>query len=112
MKRRKISASVLLAVFLPMLLLTSLHVHHEQLSQEFACVECTHHMPHAGHLTAAQASFDDCLLCQICHVPVLIAAVVVLTLNLHLLHTLRGECRQQLAMRPEGIRLSRAPPFI
>ena len=75
-------------------------------------MECSHHMPHAGHLTAAQASFDDCLLCQISHVPVLLAAVVVLTQNLYLLHTLRGECRQQLAICPEGIRLSRAPPFI
>jgi len=95
-----------------MLIFTSLHVHEAQLSKEVACVECTNHMPHAGHLTTAQANFDNCLLCQIIHVPLLLAAAVVLIINIHLLFTFRRERSQRLALRSEGIRLSRAPPFI
>ena len=111
-QKRKIASRLLLAVFLPMLFIVSLHVHSSQASSEVACVECANHMPHAGHLTSGQDCVDNCVLCQILHTPVLPALAVVLVINIHLLYALRLDGCQSLLQRAEGIRLSRAPPFI
>jgi hypothetical protein len=43
---------------------------------------------------------------------VLPALAVVLVINIHLLYALRLDGCQSLLQRAEGIRLSRAPPFI
>ena len=51
---------VLLAVFLPMVVLSSLHVHPE--AEGEPCHECIEHTVHNGHITAVKASVD-CPLC-------------------------------------------------
>ncbi|MDO4162851.1 MAG: hypothetical protein Q4D56_00485 [Bacteroides sp.] len=62
--RTKLYAWVLLSVFVPMLLVVSLHHHEDHHAQEVTCLDCVHHVPHAGHLTNAQDAFHDCVLCQ------------------------------------------------
>ena len=63
--RRRRAARVLLAVYIPMLLLLSLHVHHQRMEAAVDCYQCAHHQPHAGHITALQDALHDCLLCQL-----------------------------------------------
>lgn len=63
--RAKLSARMLLAVFLPMLVLSSFHVHVYAESATADCYECSHHLRHAGHIAPATAFMHDCVLCQL-----------------------------------------------
>ena len=60
--RRNISAWALLAIFVPALLLTSLHRHGD--AEDNGCVECVRHQSHAGHIGQQTTCFTDCLMCQ------------------------------------------------
>ena len=74
-RTRRISAWLLLSVFLPMLLLSSLHVH-ENAPVSSGCSECVNHIPHHGHLSLDTIHLDDCVLCQFATLPFLVAAIV------------------------------------
>lgn len=76
-KRRMIIARLLLAVFLPMLVATTLHTHEAVKSD--VCVECVNHTPHAGHLSASHHLIDDCVLCQLSSLPYLAATIALFT---------------------------------
>ena len=55
---------MLLAVFVPMLLLSSIHVHEESaVVSTTGCVDCVHHNCH-GHMTSMDQWTHDCVLCQ------------------------------------------------
>jgi len=60
-KKRNIASWVLLAVFVPMLVLSSLHIHH--VGGEDDCVECVDHHCH-GHLGQLATNSHQCVLCQ------------------------------------------------
>ena len=75
--RRTIIARLLLAVFLPMLIATTLHTH--EAVQGDVCVECVNHTPHAGHFSASHHLFDDCVLCQLSSLPYLAATITLFT---------------------------------
>jgi hypothetical protein len=62
-KKRYISAWILLAVFLPMLVLSSLHIHQESETLQDTCTECVHHHCH-GHLSQLADAMHQCVLCQ------------------------------------------------
>lgn len=62
-KKRHIASWVLLVVFVPMLLISSLHIHESVADSEYSCMECVHHVCH-GHLTQQSAHLHDCVLCQ------------------------------------------------
>ena len=53
----------LLLVFVPMLLISSLHVHHEEQIAKHDCKECVSHNC-AGHLLPQGDSMHTCVLCQ------------------------------------------------
>lgn len=108
--RRHISAMVLLAVFLPMLLLSSFHVHPEAHLEEDGCQECVHHLPHAGHIGSLTVSSFDCVLCQFLTLPFLLAPVVVFKAKrfIHIAPLCRVE--QGVASGVRGIVFGRAPP--
>ena len=61
--KRLWSAWLLLAVFVPTMLVSSLH-HHGIESTMVDCADCLHHVHHPGHLQALTISLDDCVLCQ------------------------------------------------
>lgn len=82
--RRHIASWILLAVFLPMLVFSSLHQHHyEQQSIDTECSHCVNHKPHDGHLTMQTFTKHACVLCQILTFTFLIVSVssVVFTNN-------------------------------
>lgn len=66
--KANISAWVLLSVFVPMLLLSAFHIHVPE-ERVVDCEQCVEHVHHAGHITQASASVDDCLLCRVLHTP-------------------------------------------
>ena len=80
--RRQISAYVLLAVFLPMLVLSSLHIHESAENAEASCTECVHHHC-GGHLTQMTKHMHECVLCQFLTLPMLVAAAVLLAVVLN-----------------------------
>ena len=55
-------AWVLLLVYVPMVVLSSLDFHHEWEDWDDLCQECLEHHIHNGLITVAKAH-DDCLLC-------------------------------------------------
>ncbi len=63
MQKRIKFARLLLLVFLPILLFSSLHVHQNAVSED-VCYECANHLHHSGHISLQTASFHDCVLCQ------------------------------------------------
>ncbi|MBQ9525609.1 MAG: hypothetical protein IJR69_10905 [Bacteroidaceae bacterium] len=60
--KRYIASWVLLTVFLPTLLLSSLHIHHVS-EDETSCTACVQHQCH-GHLSQFSGSLHHCVLCQ------------------------------------------------
>ncbi len=62
-KKRHIASWVLLAVFVPMLVFSSLHIHSDRTYSEAECAECVAHHCH-GHLIQTDASIGECVLCQ------------------------------------------------
>ena len=97
--RRQLSAIILLAVFLPMLVLSSVHIHESDEAIKTECADCVHHSCH-GHLTAAATWAHDCVLCQFLTLTMLTAAVMVVTLYILVckcnlaqpLHNIRAVC--------------------
>ena len=63
MTKRHIASWVLLAVYLPMLLISSLHIHETSVEAERACTECVQHQCH-GHLSQLSDGMHQCVLCQ------------------------------------------------
>lgn len=69
------AARILLAVFLPMLLLSSAHLHlQETAAPTTECYACEHHLHHDGHISTAQ-HLQKCVLCQFLTLPFLTATI-------------------------------------
>lgn len=60
---------MLLAVFVPMLLLSSLHHHEPAPAEQTACYSCLHHLPHGGHLSSQAGEMPNCVLCHFLSLP-------------------------------------------
>ena len=81
--KRHLASWLLLAVFLPMLVFSSLHVHEGSASQtEKECSDCIHHNCH-GHLTQTATWAHDCVLCQFLTLTMLTAAAAAVTVYIH-----------------------------
>lgn len=76
--KRHIASWLLLAVFLPVLLLSSLHTHENYVwaGSDMECADCLQHSCQ-GHMTATATWSHDCVLCQFLTLPMLTAAVMV-----------------------------------
>ena len=72
------AAWMLLAVFVPILLLSSIHIHETGNTITTECNDCVHHSCH-GHMTATATWVHDCVLCQFLTLSMLTAAVVAVT---------------------------------
>ena len=74
--KRHIASWVLLAVYVPMLVFSSLHIHESHYSADAACAECVAHHCH-GHIGQTDVSSDDCVLCQFLSLTFVAAATAV-----------------------------------
>ena len=102
---------MLLAVFVPMLILSSIHVHENSNVFVDECNECVQHHCH-GHLVQQTVSMHDCVLCQFLSLTTLAATVVTLVLFNNV-----GKIRiaqRQLYVYSDacGIPTLRAPPAV
>ena len=64
LRRRHLHAWILLGVFLPMLIMASVHVHTPYEETAVSCYDCVHHVHHDGHLSSSTLSLDHCVLCH------------------------------------------------
>lgn len=109
MQKRTWAARLLLLVFLPILVFSSLHVHEYAVGQG-DCYECTNHLHHSGHVSLQTASFHDCVLCQFVTLSYIIgvALVLVVAATIHAVSysTLSVQCLSALYFS----QTPRAPP--
>lgn len=81
LKKRHLAAWLLLAVYVPMLILSSMHVHGNVATGELACDECVQHQCH-GHLMQFSGDFHQCVICQILTLSYVAAASCLFLLSL------------------------------
>lgn len=108
-QKRSLCSWVLLAVFVPMLLFSSLHLHQDEQSAQTECAECVDHHC-AGHLGQQSVSFHACVLCQFLSLPFLAVAVTALVLfnKVRACALVPQQYRRQTTLR--GAISLRAPP--
>lgn len=109
--KRRISAWILLAALLPMLLLSALHTHESAGAADDACVECVNHQPHAGHLTTTSQTLTDCVLCQFFSLQYLEAFQVTLAVTVGLAVLSFPLTAAHCSSRPVAFYSTRAPPY-
>ena len=110
-RKRHIASWLLLAVFVPMLILSSVHVHESSELLEENCSGCVQHKCH-GHLAELPTTIHSCVLCQFLTMSFVVATVATVV-------PLRRLCKTQYAQRQCDISLDacgipsfRAPPFV
>ena len=111
--KRRLSARLLLAVFVPMLLLASLHRHESPVTvQDTSCYDCVHHVHHNGHLSANPQHAYSCVLCSFLTLPYLTppAVAVLSPCSAHYAFVPRYSSR--IAVRPQLHKPGRAPPVV
>ncbi len=112
MSSRQTKARLLLAVFIPLLLITSFHRHQPvEAAHTDACAYCINHLPHDGHLSSASTVLDDCVVCQLFTLNYV--APVVLVATMALMATIVSSLAPA-DFWPEtvkGLNPGRAPPF-
>lgn len=110
--KRHLASWVLLAVFVPMVLLSSIHMHPSATADETECTQCIQHHCH-GHLMPLTATMHACVLCQfitmsyVAAAVVLVAALSLLTSCLLPVGSLSAVCA-----RPWGAVGTRGPPAV
>ena len=108
--KRQIAARLLIAVFLPVLVLSSLHRHEVQEAAHSYCEACVQHVSHVEQMAVADFSIHDCILCQFISANYLVGlAVAILSLAYGSMVTL-PDAVPGLPLVVEGVSQSRAPP--
>ena len=110
-RKRHLAAWVLLAIFLPTLLLASLHVHSISGWHAGEYMECVNHQPHAGHITDGDICLDECVLCQFLGMSYMVATAPVIYLLATPIMAFPLDKPQHLCIRAKGIKSNRAPPL-
>lgn len=101
---RHIASIVLLATYLPMVIQSSLHIHHETIDELDKCLEC------AGHFETNHHHQHDCQFCHFLNLNYIVQTSEQSTftfLSTDRLHTSNVE---QIEIQHYGVSLLRAPP--
>ena len=110
-KRRQIAAWVLLAVFLPMLILSSVHVHESDGLHADECNECVHHHCH-GHLGELTTTLHACVLCQFLTMSFVTTSILAVVYYKKVTCISIAQRQSNHHFEVCGISLLRAPPFV
>jgi hypothetical protein len=110
-KKRHIASWLLLAVFVPMLLLSSVHIHETGETIETECADCVHHSCH-GHMTVTPHWAHDCVLCQFLTLTLLTAAAMAVTVYVHVCKEYRANPLCGYRADSYGAIVTRGPPAV
>jgi hypothetical protein len=110
-RKQRLFAWILLSVYVPMVLLASLHVHSPiNISKAIDCVQCHTAVHHSGHITTSNHHIDECLSCRFLStqidVPLTVSSLVVKQVTTHLECFLAGDPVVRAVAQPS----LRAPP--
>jgi len=108
--KRHISAWVLLAVFVPMVLLSSFHTHGLESIAQDDCKECVAHHCH-GHFVELTTTLHACVLCQFQTFSFVAAAVFAVVYINKVSKNIIAQRQGYVHLDVCGIPLLRAPPF-
>jgi hypothetical protein len=110
-RRRQYIAQLLLAVFVPVLLLTITH-HHKMVDKPAApCELCLHHVPHSDLSSGAMLALQHCVICHFSTIPYVVPVVVVLLAVALSYFILFLWCRVDYTFTFCPSHHSRAPPY-
>ena len=107
---RHIAGLILLAVYLPILLVASLHTHTDSPFNTAECPQCESHQDCPGHITDAKITLHECVLCQFLTLPYMSATVLVAVIVNPTETISRGTEIQSVCRQVHGIVGLRAPP--
>lgn len=110
LRRRQFHAWILLGVFLPMLMIASVHVHTQYEDLSLSCTDCVHHVHHDGHIAASTLSLDHCVLCHFLAFHYLEATPFVATFFAAMLITSLCFMGHRLFNTQQRVRVPRGPP--
>ncbi|MBR6285271.1 MAG: hypothetical protein IKR25_13420 [Muribaculaceae bacterium] len=106
-------AWLLLLVYVPMVLLSSLHVHSRQeLSVAVDCGLCQTAVHHSGHITMSVEQHDDCVLCRFLSAQVLVPSATACSVELPLAADRPQHHAAACVVRTVALPSLRAPPAI
>ena len=110
-RKQRWFAWIMLSVYVPMVLLASLHVHYiNDFSKAVDCDQCHTAVHHSGHITAGKLHVDECLSCRFLStqidVPRTVISHVVKQIAAHLEYFLATEPVARVVAQPS----LRAPP--
>ncbi len=108
---RKIASRILLAIFLPMLMLSSVHVHKTTIAPDTECAQCVHHQCH-GHLTQQWGGSHPCLLCQFLTLSFVVTTAIVVTYYNNSNKKLYSHHQHKVYVDVMGLPALRAPPYV
>lgn len=112
-RRQQLFAWMILSVYVPMVLLASLHVHSiNDFSRVIDCDQCHTAVHNSGHITTSNHHIDECLSCRFLgtqiDVPRTVATIVVRPVAVHLEFFLATAPVVRIVAQPS----LRAPPSI
>ncbi|WP_262288390.1 hypothetical protein [Hallella absiana] len=111
--KRQTAAWILMAVFIPMLFLASLHRHIPvEQSQAGVCYACLHHIHHDAHLTTMAHHAGDCVLCHFLSLPFLATAALAIATPYYIILTATTATVSRLSSYRHGVPTLRGPPTI
>ncbi|MBR1849896.1 MAG: hypothetical protein IJ789_00830 [Bacteroidales bacterium] len=112
-KRLRNRIAWLLAVaYLPMLMASAFHVHHQSVTDDLACGDCVRHVAHPAHFGQQHSTSQPCLVCHILSLPKLSAAALVLIVAPMIVISSYSPCTVATHKRPSGHLRLRAPPVL
>ena len=109
-KKRYFASWLLLAVFLPILILSSVHVHDSDELFVDQCNECVHHHCH-GHLGELTTTMHACVLCQFLTLSFITTGFLAVVYYNKVKKTIFAQHQSDVHFEACGIPLLRAPPL-
>lgn len=110
--RRKIAARILLAVYITIIGMVSLHHHEDSCGMQDVCYSCLYKLPHPSHFSSGTSSWHSCVVCQFHSLPYLFIPFFVLSVLLIAWRCLIDRNSKSNSVTAFATRSPRAPPFV
>lgn len=108
--KQQISSWLLLAIFVPMLFFSSVHVHDDISSEaDTECTDCVHHNCH-GHLGQTVSWAHKCVLCQFLSLAYLAANLGAAIVYINVCKQYKAQYVNGYVSKYCGLNVTRGPP--